>query len=325
MSLQSGMHVKHYVINGLIARGGMGVVWNAWNTEQDRAVAIKAVANDLITDPEFKLRMQDEARRHQILNHPNIVPVLEVFDTGGDTCIVMKLIEGISLDNLLMRKEQKRLKPNEAIPIVRDILSALDYAHRHGIVHRDVKPSNVLLDNDNGALLIDFGIALAMGEERRTRAGQVVGTPLYMSPEQITNPRKIDHRSDVYSVGGVLYDMLAGRTPFVRGEDGVGNTDFSIQQAHIKKKPASMKIYAPDIPDDLDEIVMAALEKDPDKRIPGCGEFLRLLDQVGVQHDDESASHSYIHDTILSNTGIIIAALIILLIAIILFGIINLV
>jgi eukaryotic-like serine/threonine-protein kinase len=261
----------------------MGAVWQAWDTVRNETVAIKAVANDLIADPEFKVRIQDEARRHQRLQHPNIVPVLDVFEAEGHTCIVMQLINGMSLDNLLESRSPRRTDIHEAMAIIRDLLVALDYAHRHGIVHRDVKPSNVLLDKDHRALLIDFGIALAMGEERRTRTGQIVGTPAYMSPEQITKPKSLDHRSDVYSVGCVFYEMLSGRPPFVKGQEGVGDTDFAIQHAHVTKRPLSLRSRVPHIPADVDDLVMAALEKDPEQRIPGCQEFLRLLEAVGTE------------------------------------------
>ena len=287
MSLRPGSQVKRYIINSLIAKGGMGVVWHAWDLVQNEPVAIKAVANDLVNDPEFKIRIRDEAHRHQRLEHPNIVPILDVFEADGETCIAMKLIEGTSLDNFLESQVHNRLATSAAIPIVRDILNALNYAHQQGIVHRDVKPSNVLLDQANQAMLIDFGIALAMGEERRTRTGQIIGTPAYMSPEQIARPKSLDHRSDVYSVGCVFYEMLAGRPPFVKGEDQVGDTDFAIQQAHVTKRPVNLKSRVPSISPDLNELVMAALEKDPNQRTPGCQEFLRLLEQVGTPRYDE--------------------------------------
>ncbi len=280
MTLESGSRIHTYIINTMLARGGMGVVWDAWDDARNQAVAIKAVANDLMRNPEFKVRMQDEARRHQSLVHPNIVPVLEVFETGSETCIVMKRIDGISLKTHLSAVESNRLPIPEAIRIQKDILRALDYAHQRGIVHRDVKPSNVLLEEGHRAMLIDFGIALAAGEERRTRTGQIVGTPMYMSPEQILYPLKLDHRSDVYNAGCVLYEMLTGRPPFMRGEEGVGDTDFEVQQAHVHMPAVHPKRRNPDLSDDLGSIIMTALEKKPDDRIPGCGEFVRLLENL---------------------------------------------
>jgi serine/threonine-protein kinase len=190
----------------------------------------------------------------------------------------MELIQGTSLDHYLASREQKRLEIREAISIAGDILRALDHAHRHAIFHRDVKPSNVLLDKDNRALLIDFGIALAVGEDRRTRTGQTIGTPLYMSPEQITKPKEITYLSDVYSMGCLLYEMLTGRPPFVSGEDDIGHADFALQEAHVKTRPINPQARIATIPDNLDRLVMAALEKDPGERIGGCGEFLRLLE-----------------------------------------------
>ncbi len=280
MPLQQGIRVKRYVVNEMIARGGMGVVWDGWDDDHDQPVAIKAVANNLMRNPEFKVRIQDEARRHQRLDHPNIVPVLDIFEANGETCIVMQRIKGDSLNSFLNSMPQERLEIHKSIAIIKDILDALDAAHQHGIVHRDVKPSNVLLDENHRPFLIDFGIAIAVGEERRTRAGQPVGTPTYMSPEQITHPLRIDHRSDVYNAGCVLYRMLAGRPPFVRGEDGVGDTGFDVQQAHVFMTPVSLNRRVPEIPEALNDVVMAALEKDPDNRIPGCREFLRMLEDA---------------------------------------------
>ncbi len=290
MSLSPGIYISHYLIKDLICQGGMGDVWRADDLGSDQPVAIKAVAHDLFLDPDFRIRIQDEARRHLRLYHRNIVPVIDVFESPGETCIVMKLIEGTSLKNLLENVTAGRLQETQAIQIMEDILKALDYGHQRGIVHRDVKPSNVLLDKDHRALLIDFGIALSSGEERRTRTGQIVGTPPYMSPEQITKPTHIDHRSDVYSAGCVLYEMLTGRPPFVKGEDGIGDTDYSIQEAHVKNRPQNPRKHIETISADLDRLVMKALEKNPEKRIPGCREFIRLLEGLGLDpvHEPDS-------------------------------------
>ena len=279
MSIRRGSRLRHYVIEDLIAQGGMGSVWRGRDTRENKLVAIKAVANDLIADPEFRVRIQDEARRHQSLQHPHIVPVPDVFVAEGATCIVMKLIEGSSLATIL--ENAKRLSVEEAVRIIKDVLLALDYAHRHGIVHRDVKPSNILVGHDGWVWLFDFGVAIAMGEQRRTRTGVTVGTLAYMSPEQITHPRTIDHRSDVYSVGCLLYELVTGRPPFVRNEDGVGDTDFALQQAHVKILPVRPRQRVASIPPEIDAIIMSALEKNPDARLPGCQEFVRLLNQPG--------------------------------------------
>ena len=279
MTLGIGTRINHYTVDAFIAKGGMGMVWRAWDSSRNESVVIKAVSNDLIEDPEFKMRIQDEARRHQGLRHPNIVPVLDVFDAYGATCIVMNFIKGTSLDHLLETSKDHRLTLEQAVSIICDILKALDFAHQRGIVHRDVKPANVLLDQNQRAMLIDFGIALAAGEQRRTRTGQILGTPLYMSPEQIVKPGQIDHRSDVYSSGCVLYEMLTGRPPFVRGQDGVGDTDFAVQHAHVKLQPLHLTSFLPKIPFSIDRIVSAALAKDPSDRIPGCKEFQRLLEE----------------------------------------------
>jgi serine/threonine protein kinase len=277
--------IKHYVIEKRLGGGGMGVVWRARDTKSDELVAIKAIADDLILDPEFGTRLRDEALRHRRLRHPNIVPVRDVFEAEGNTCIVMKLIEGRSLSAMLENRPNNRLDVKDGIRIVKDVLDALNYAHRHGIAHRDVKPSNVMVDDNGKVWLLDFGIAIAMGEQRRTRTGQVVGTLSYMSPEQISKPRTIDHRSDVYSVGCMFYEMLTGRPPFIKNKDGVGDSDFAMQQAHIKKTPLDPKSRVPSIPDDLNRVIMAALSKNPDDRIPGCGEFLRLLEQRSTDSD----------------------------------------
>jgi len=256
----------------------MGSVWRALDTRQNQRVAIKVVANDLIADPEFRIRIRDEARRRQQLQHPNIVPVPDVFVEDGISCIVMKLIEGSSLAAILERRYRMEVK--EAIGIVKSVLTALDYAHRHGIVHCDVKPSNVLVDHQGWVWLSDFGTAIAMGEQRRTRTGVTVGTLSYMSPEEIAHPRSIDHRSDVYSVGCLLYELVTGRPPFVKNQDGVGNTNLALAQAHVRQQPVRPSHRIRGVPADLDEIIMLALAKAPDDRLPGCQEFVRLLDQV---------------------------------------------
>jgi serine/threonine-protein kinase len=163
------------------------------------------------------------------------------------------------------------------MPILQGLLSGLNYAHLHGVIHRDVKPSNVLIDKNGQSYLIDFGIALAIGEDRRTRTGQTIGTPHYMSPEQIVTPKEIDHRSDVYSVGCVFYEMLTGRPPFIADAVTGEGTDFSIKKAHVNIEPLPPAERVNTIPTYINDIIMYALQKKPENRLPGCQEFLRLL------------------------------------------------
>ncbi len=277
MSFRSELKVKHYLMINPIAEGGMGVVWRAWDENRKVFVAIKAVSNALLEDPEFRYRFVDEMGRHAKLVHPNIVQVLDAFEHDGMSCCVMEYIEGPSLEDLLNRAPAHQLDVKQVEQIAKDVLAALDYSHRQGIVHRDIKPSNILLDQHGHARLIDFGIALAVGELRRTRTGQTIGTPFYMSPEQIRTPKQIDHLSDVYSLGCVLYEALAGRPPFIGNSGLSGDVHFDIMQAHVQNTPTALSQIRSTIPVYLNNLIMAALNKEPDKRPSGCGEFMRLL------------------------------------------------
>ncbi len=271
MGLRAGIRVKSYLINDLLAKGGMGEVWRAWDSHNNCHVAVKSVAADLVDDAEFKTRFADELRRHGRLSHPHIVQVLDTFEWGSNVCCVMQLIEGESLASYLKRRG--RLTVEESAAILRDVLDALDYAHRQGIVHRDIKPSNILLDRQHRAYLIDFGIALAIGEKRRTRAGVAVGTPEYMSPEQIVRPYSLDQRTDIYSLGCVLYEMLTGQPPF-RGDRETGaESDMAVKTAHVKTPPVPPSRRVPGLPVATDRLVLWALEKKPNDRLPDCRVF----------------------------------------------------
>jgi serine/threonine-protein kinase len=279
LSLYSEQRLKNYVIKERIANGGMGEVWRAWDSDRNQFVAIKAITDKLFLDSNFANRFVDEGRRHLKLKHPNIVPVLDVFNENNQSCLVMGLIDGMSLADLLDSRHNKRLSVAESIPILKDLLKALNYAHKKGVIHRDVKPSNVLLDKNGRGYLIDFGIALAVGEDRRTRTGETIGTPFYMSPEQIVNPRKIDHRTDVYSVGCVFYEMLTGNPPFIADTASTGDFDFAIKQAHVNEQPQPPAERVGTIPSYINEIIMLSIQKKPENRLSGCQEFLRMLDE----------------------------------------------
>lgn len=275
---EEGQKCGRYQLEHVLGKGGMAVVWKAWDPENQQHVAIKVVADRLFSDQHISARFHDELRRHARLNHPRIVRLLDTFSINGQQCMVMSLIQGESLAALLEHSPNHALPLQDALRIFTDILSALDYAHRNGILHRDVKPSNILLDAKQHAYLLDFGIAIAVGEARHTRAGISVGTPEYMSPEQIRDPEHIDHRTDVYSAACVLYAMLTGRPPFVVSNEGNGTTvELALRAAHVNQIPVPPDRRQPAIPPGVSKLIMAALEKNRDRRPQGCAEFLRLL------------------------------------------------
>jgi len=276
--MQTGQHIRDYVLGQKIGEGGMGEVWSAVHEVLHRPVAIKAMAAHLARDPQFEERFLQEARSQAILQHPRILGVTEFFREGGVYYLIMPLVNGQPLDDRLAQARGP-LPLGEAAHIASDMLDALDYAHQRGIIHRDVKPSNILLDRDGRAYLTDFGIALLVGQDRRTRTGTSLGTPYYMSPEQIRSPKAIDHRSDVYSAACVIYEMLAGRPPFV-AEEGEGDVDFVLKEAHLRRIPEPIRRWNPAVPAAVDAVVLRALAKEPNQRYGGCGEFRRALDSA---------------------------------------------
>ncbi|HYU35062.1 MAG TPA: serine/threonine-protein kinase [Thermoanaerobaculia bacterium] len=278
--MQSGQRIRDYVLGQKIGTGGMGEVWSAMHDVLHRPVAIKAMAPHLAADPQFEERFLQEARALAILQHPRILGVTDFFREGGVYYLVMPLVTGRPLDKRIAEARGPLPIP-EAASIASDMLDALDYAHQRGIIHRDVKPSNILLDHDGRAYLTDFGIAILVGQDRRTRTGTSLGTPYYMSPEQIRTPKKIDHRSDVYSAACVIYEMLAGRPPFL-AEDSEGDTDFVLKEAHLQRSPEPIRRWNPTVPAALDAVVLRGLAKEPDQRYGGCGEFRRALEATAA-------------------------------------------
>ncbi|HMB53545.1 MAG TPA: serine/threonine-protein kinase [Thermoanaerobaculia bacterium] len=271
--MQSGQQIRDYVLDRKIGEGGMGQVWTAHHQVLGRKVAIKAMSSHVAARPEFEGRFIQEAKAQATLSHPRILGVNEFFIHDDVYYLVMPYIDGESLESRLERAGGP-LPLDRVLPLARDLLDALDYAHQRGIIHRDVKPSNILLDADGRAYLMDFGIALLVGKDRKTRTGTSLGTPYYMSPEQIRT-RDIDHRTDVYSIGCVLYEALAGRPPFMPLEDG--DTDFLVMEAHLKRQAEPLHRVNPKVPEGISNLVSRAMAKEPTERFSGCGEFLRAL------------------------------------------------
>jgi serine/threonine protein kinase len=278
--VEAGQRIRDFLVEAKIGAGGVGEVWRAHHQHLDKPVALKAIYRHLAQEPRFRERFLLEATAMAKLDHPHIVAVHDFFVVDEVPYLVMSYIEGGSLADLLKRRG--RLAVAEALPIARDILEALNYAHTVGVIHRDVKPSNILMRPDGHAYLVDFGIALVLGQPRVTRFGTNIGTPEYMSPEQI-QAQALDHRTDVYSFGCVLYEMLTGQPPF--GSADTGKTEFEIMNGHLHTPPRPLRELNPAVDAQTEAVVLRALAKDPNDRYGGCS---ALAEALGVQTNSSS-------------------------------------
>jgi serine/threonine-protein kinase len=268
---------ESYEVQDEIGRGGMGVVYRARDRKLRRLVAIKVLPPELAYREEVRTRFLREAETAAQLSHPNIVPIYAVEEREGIVCFVMGLVEGLSLGAHLGR--QPRLAYDEVKRILCDVADALDYAHRRGIIHRDIKPDNILLEQSTGRPLVtDFGIARAAeGDSRLTVTGMAVGTPAYMSPEQAMGEREVDGRSDIYSLGVVGYQMVAGELPHK-----ASNTPAMLMK-HLTERPRPLREVRPDVPPALAEVLDRALAKRPDDRWRDAGAMRDAVTGAGVE------------------------------------------
>lgn len=270
-NLEPGTEFAGYRIEGVAGRGGMGVVYRATQLALDRVVALKLVVPDLAADADFRQRFQRESRVAAAIDHPNAVPVYEAGEEAGRLYISMRYVEGTDLRTLVAR--EGKLEPHRAVRIVAQVAAALDAAHARGLVHRDVKPANVLIeerDSSEHAYLTDFGLTRhAEGHSEITQTGAWVGTLDYASPEQIEG-RGLDARADVYALGCLLYKALTGKAPFADRQD------VAKIYAHMNEPPAAVSESTPDAPVALDGVLERALAKDPDARFPSAGDLGRV-------------------------------------------------
>jgi len=252
-----------YELDGVVGRGGMAEVYRARDIRLDRIVAVKTLRADLARDPIFQARFGREAQSAASLNHPSIVAV---YDTGEDMVtgvrvpyIVMEYVDGRTVRDLL--QEGHRLLPERSLEIIDGVLRALDYSHQAGIVHRDIKPGNVMVTRNGDIKVMDFGIARAMSDAQATmtQTAQVIGTAQYLSPEQARGER-VDARSDLYSAGCLLYELLTGRPPFT------GDSPVAIAYQHVRENPVPPSRVDPDVPAWADAIVLKAMAKSPADR-----------------------------------------------------------
>ena len=265
-----------------IGRGGMGVVYLAEHINLQKQIAVKCLAPEFSKSSELRERFSNEAKSLARIEHQNIVQIFDYYEYESNFYLTMEYFPGKGLDQLLLDKGP--MEEHVALSIFTDVLQGLNYAHTMGVIHRDIKPSNILVNNDNNAKIIDFGIAIIANNERLTSTGSAtIGTPHYMSPEQIQTPKTIDHRTDVYSMGIILYEMLTGILPF-DSED----SDYHIKEQHITKMLPTEPLLQRNIPKELISIIKKSLEKKPDKRFNGCGEFYQYLNSYMDSNDKKS-------------------------------------
>jgi serine/threonine protein kinase/Tfp pilus assembly protein PilF len=270
MPFANGENVGAYRIVEKLGQGGMATVYKAYHPALDRYVAIKVMHPAFMEDPNFLARFQREARIVAKLDHPHIIPIYDFAEHNGHPYLVMRFIEG---ETLKARIERGPLESQEIMRITRAVGEALTYAHGQGVLHRDIKPSNILLTPDGGVYLTDFGLArMAEAGESTLSRDMMLGTPQYISPEQAKGMRNLDARTDIYSLGVVLYELLVGRVPFT------ADTPYAIVHDHIFTPLPMPRELNPDLPKDLERTLLKALAKNPDDRFQSVDELVTALE-----------------------------------------------
>ena len=270
MSFHIGDTVGDYQIIGLLGAGGMGKVYKVKNSISDRIDALKVLLPDLAEDPELADRFIREIKVLASLNHPNIAGLRTAFRLENQLLMVMEYVEGTTLDE---RAKAGAIPLEDAISYIMQALSALGYAHKRGVIHRDIKPANMMLTPDNVIKLMDFGIAKTKTDKKLTQTGTTMGSLFYMSSEQVQGG-ELDGRSDLYSVGVSLYELVTGTRPFQ------GKSDFDIMVAQLQQAPLPPIQMMPDLPKALNDIIMISLEKEPAKRFQTAEAFSAALGSI---------------------------------------------
>lgn len=266
--LGPGSMLGNYLIINQIGEGGMGVVYKAMDTVLDRTVALKILPPHLLQNPDFMHRFRTEAYAQARLHHPNIVTLYSMLEIPAGFVLVMEFVEGQTLQERI--RSEGPLEAGEALRIFEQALRGVIAAHQVGIVHRDLKPDNIFITHQNEVKIMDFGVAKIVDNKEPTRSRSMVGTLLYISPEQI-NGRDADFRSDIYTLGISLFEAVTGRLPFER------TTDYGLMHAHILENPPRPRRYKRDLPKELEKVILKAIEKEPNNRLQSATEFHELL------------------------------------------------
>jgi eukaryotic-like serine/threonine-protein kinase len=270
-------YIGKYRVKSELGRGGMGAVYLAEQPGLGREVAIKQLIQSAATDPSALPRFMQEAQVMARTSHPNLVQVHDLELTGDANYIVLEFVRGKSLRDWLDRGP---IPPPQVFAIMHGVLQALDYAHKHAVVHRDMKPENVLLSDEGMVKVADFGIARLTDDSRvggtATKTGTTVGTPLYMSPEQVSSS-KVDGRSDLYSGGIMFYELVAGQPPFTAGEsDG----PLTLMAKHVQAPPQPPSVHRPGLDLELEQLMLKAISKRPEERFQTGQEFDDAISRV---------------------------------------------
>ena len=265
-----GSVVGNYKIIDKIGEGGMGAVFKGVDLMLEREVAIKMLRPELARQPNVVERFRTEAVTLAKLNHPNVATLHSFFRQADDFFMVMEFVRGETLDDVI--RAQGAMQCDQAIELFCMALEGIDHAHKMGIVHRDIKPANMMLTETGSIKVMDFGIARVLGTDRMTKAGHLIGTVEYMSPEQVRG-EETDARSDIYSLGTLLYEMLTGRVPFN------STSEYELMRCQIEDTPTPPRALAPQVPVAVEQAIMCALSKKPEARYQSASEFRETLIQ----------------------------------------------
>ncbi len=279
MALNIGQTAGDYKVIGIIGSGGMGTVYKVQHLISDRVEAMKLILPDLVHSSELADRFIREIKVQARLSHPNIASLHNAFRLDNQLLMVMEYVDGTTLHALLQRG---RMEPAQSIDVVLQVLSALAYAHHEGVVHRDIKPANIMLTSGGAVKLMDFGIARSVKDQQLTQTGAAVGSVYYMSPEQVQGA-PVDHRSDLYSVGIMLYEMVTGVRPIS------GDSSWAVMNAHVNQIPRSPATLNSDLPDYLCLAILKAIEKDPEARHQSASAFADILNLVRNRYRSTAA------------------------------------